>query len=616
MIAAMKKLLILSVSSRNREFTAALREFGAVHITSKEGKSASLEELREERSFIQQAFQAIPAGKLKAQEAEPLEQAVKTAQEVMETVTLLKEKEAKAESLHREMVNLEKWGDFDPLLFQSLSEAGVPLSLAVVSKNEQKNFPKDLRYIVLSRKKGTLLIIGNTNDLDFEFLRLPEHSLSELQQERERLVEEHSALEQKLAGMQHEKNILQRYLELLEKKIEFTSVQASLGETEDCPQVAVLEGFLPASSLADFRAFATENGLAYIVQDPLPDDMVPTRVENPRAIRITEPIFQFMDTLPGYREHDISFWFLIFFALFFAMIIGDAGYGLLLSLVSLFLMIRAKIRTKRIPNVLILFTTLGLGTLVWGALTGNWFGYAPFGEIPFLNQFIVPRLYAFADGIAGEAVEETLLLFCFSLGMVHILLAHLLSAIKKLREAPRIHCLADFGWMLAMIGLYFFVLNLVVDAVKYPIPSAALLLILGGLIAVLLFDGQKGDGFFRGLSRTLNVGNLIHTALTAISSFADIISYIRLFAVGLATVEIAKSFNNMAGGAMQAGSVFAVVAGIVVLLIGHALNLVMGGLSVLVHGIRLKMLEFSGHLGNEWTGFAYRPFSNSHKQEE
>ena len=198
----------------------------------------------------------------------------------------------------------------------------------------------------------------------------------------------------------------------------------------------------------------------------------------------------------------------------------------------------------------------------------------------------------------------------FSLGIVHLILAHTLAFLKKLREAPRIHAFADVGWSSTLIGLYFFVLNLVVSAEKFPVPPATLPLIFGGLIVVVLFAGQEGDGFFRGVLRTLNIGNLIYTALTAISSFADIISYIRLFAVGLASVEIARSFNNMAEGIMQSGGAVGTILGIVVLCIGHSLNLVMGGLSVLVHGLRLKMLEFSGHLGNEWTGFAYKPFRN------
>ncbi|MCG8481101.1 MAG: V-type ATP synthase subunit I, partial [Spirochaetales bacterium] len=130
----------------------------------------------------------------------------------------------------------------------------------------------------------------------------------------------------------------------------------------------------------------------------------------------------------------------------------------------------------------------------------------------------------------------------------------------------------------------------------------------GGLAAVFLFGSQQeGSGFFAGILRGL--GGFITTALDGISAFSDIISYIRLYAVGLASLAIAEAFNGMAQGigASMDGAVGAIAAALV-LFLGHTLNLAMGALSVVVHGVRLNMLEFSGHLGMEWTGVEYAPF--------
>jgi V/A-type H+-transporting ATPase subunit I len=127
----------------------------------------------------------------------------------------------------------------------------------------------------------------------------------------------------------------------------------------------------------------------------------------------------------------------------------------------------------------------------------------------------------------------------------------------------------------------------------------------GGLGLVVIFSEQEGK-FFKGVLKGL--GGLFPTFLDSIGAFADIISYIRLFAVGLATVEIAKAFNAMASD--MGASVVGFIGAILVLLIGHGLNLAMGAMSVVVHGVRLNMLEFSGHLGMEWSGVAYTPFSN------
>ncbi len=638
MIVSMKKIRILSRASRKEELIVSLRNLGVLHPVTREKSNESLEKLREKVAMVKGAIRAIPdsggarassgsissgrAGKkTSAADAAAIPEArqnvshnpAELAQHIIKKEETLRERESELHTLHKEIARIEEWGNFDPDLMRALSQnSGLHLSLAIVKADELTRIPADVSYIILSRKKHTcrLLLLGDPHTLNFDVLNLPEHSLRELLRREEKISMKYSKLQEEMAEFQAGKKMLRRYQYSLEKDIEFSAVQANMETCNELPTIVTIEGFIPVSHIEKFQSLASEQGIAFTIEDPDIDDTVPTLIRNPRAVCISEPIFTFMDTLPGYREHDISFWFLLFFSLFFAMIIGDAGYGALLSVVSAGAILSARIRRRPVSNVLILFMTLGVSTILWGAASGNWFGYAPIGDIPFFAQFIIPQLDAFAEGTLADTVVETLLVFCFSLGIVHLLLAHTLAFLKKLREDPRIHAFADVGWSSTLIGLYFFVLNLVVSAEKFPVPPVTLPLIFGGLIVVILFAGQEGDGFFRGVLRTLNIGNLIYTALTAISSFADIISYIRLFAVGLASVEIARSFNNMAEGIMQSGGAVGTILGIVVLCIGHSLNLVMGGLSVLVHGLRLKMLEFSGHLGNEWTGFAYKPFRN------
>jgi V/A-type H+-transporting ATPase subunit I len=143
----------------------------------------------------------------------------------------------------------------------------------------------------------------------------------------------------------------------------------------------------------------------------------------------------------------------------------------------------------------------------------------------------------------------------------------------------------------------------VLSSVKYPVPVHASWMIGCGLSFIIIFSRQEGR-FFHGVA--MGLANLLTTFLSSISAFADIISYIRLFAVGLAGIEIAKSFNGIAAG--LGTNVGGLIIGGVILLFGHALNMVMGALSVIVHGVRLNMLEFSGHLGMEWSGKPYKPF--------
>ena len=153
-----------------------------------------------------------------------------------------------------------------------------------------------------------------------------------------------------------------------------------------------------------------------------------------------------------------------------------------------------------------------------------------------------------------------------------------------------------------ILGLYFLVINLVVGGA--PVSQTAMYMMIGGLAGVFIFGQQKkGVNFFVGVLKGFS--GIINLFLDSIGAFSDIISYIRLFAVGLASVAIAASFNAMAEPLMH-GPAF--IGAVVILFLGHSLNLAMGLLSVIVHGVRLNMLEFSGHLGMEWVGIKYEPF--------
>ena len=159
---------------------------------------------------------------------------------------------------------------------------------------------------------------------------------------------------------------------------------------------------------------------------------------------------------------------------------------------------------------------------------------------------------------------------------------------------------------MSVCSLYFVVLYLVIgQQVNLPIVGA---IVGAGFLLVVLFGGMApGKTFTQGLKA--GVGDAFTVFLNTISAFGNVMSYIRLFAVGMASLAIAQSFNNMAAGFKGP----LMVAGIAIMVIGHALNIVMGFLSVVVHGVRLNLLEFSGQLGMEWSGTAYDPFRKRNK---
>jgi len=217
---------------------------------------------------------------------------------------------------------------------------------------------------------------------------------------------------------------------------------------------------------------------------------------------------------------------------------------------------------------------------------------------------IIPQIASYPEilgrsDITVASTQEMIKIMCFIMGTIHLSVAHIKNFIKGL---PRISAVTQLGWLSMVLGLYFLVMQLVLGI--GPVPQFAMYMIYGGLVSVFLFGQQEpGVNFFKGILKGL--GGFITTFLDAIGAFSDIISYIRLFAVGLASVAIASSFNAMAEPLMQGP---AIIGAILILLLGHTLNLAMGLLSVVVHGVRLNMLEFSGHLGMEWVGIKYEPF--------
>jgi V/A-type H+-transporting ATPase subunit I len=183
----------------------------------------------------------------------------------------------------------------------------------------------------------------------------------------------------------------------------------------------------------------------------------------------------------------------------------------------------------------------------------------------------------------------------FIIGAVHLSLGHLIAAIKKINSLTAV---AELGWIVVLAGIYFVANSLVLGK---AMPGITAPLILSGAGLILLFANFQKN-IIKGVLVTL--GNL---PLDIINSFSDVVSYIRLFAVGMATVIVAASFNEMAVGS-GIDSVIGGILAVIVLVFGHALNITLALMAVLVHGVRLNMLEFSSHVDMQWSGKKYNPF--------
>lgn len=612
MIVPMKKAVLITLDSRRKASVTALRDFGLLHLEVLEGRGERLEELKKQRDQIDRALFHLPPmddekkkkGRAVGEKSPAsLETSLELARRVNRQLERIRELQEEVEKQRKERDRIQPWGDFNPADIDFLWKHGVELKLFHLSSDQAKKIPAGLNHypIRTGKSESYIAVVDGQEKIpeDWKPFPLPETGLAECESVIEQRSKQIEHIREELNHLAASRPSLEHSLKELESEIAFETVLTGAHQDE---RIVYLQGFLPERKSDDLKELAASRGMGLVLDDPGPEDHVPTLVENPKAISIIQPVFDMLGTIPGYRERDISIFFLIFLSIFFAMIIGDAGYGIIFFIPAL-LGIRSGIRKQgKAPAAMVLLAVMGFATIVWGAVTGTWFGSQMLAELPPMKALTIPAVASFSKGDSSFVIKY----ICFILGTVHLSIAHIWNFISRFKnDRPRIRAFAQLGWLSMILGLFYLVLNLVLSAEQFPIPTYSLYMIFGGLGAVFIFGEQEGN-FFKGIGK--GIAGVLPTFLDSISAFSDIISYIRLFAVGLASVEIAKSFNSMASG--LGNDVIGIIGGVLILLLGHGLNLAMGALSVVVHGVRLNMLEFSGHLGMEWTGVAYDPFKN------
>ena len=383
--------------------------------------------------------------------------------------------------------------------------------------------------------------------------------------------------------------------------------------------VAYFTGYIEAENLDGLKSAAAENSWGLIAQDPTEEDNVPTKLKNNKFVSLIYPLTDFLGTVPGYFEYDMSGWFLAFILIFFGIIFGDGGYGLFICGVAAIPIIKSLVAKRQIPSAFLLIGLFGLSTVFWGTLTCTWFGLAPEQLPAWLKALSIPVISNVnADKIwqlpwttqgVGLTTAQNLQIFCFTLALIQLTVAHI-KGVKRNRKSLKL--LGDIGSILQLMGIYYVVLSLVVNAEVFsfglvvggiPVGTVAIVLIAVGFILSFVFSNYEGSIIKSILS---SLTNIVSVLLGVVNVFSDIVSYIRLWAVGLAGAAISATVNELAGPLF--GNFLFMILAIVLLVFGHGLNMILNVLSVIVHGIRLNTLEFSSHLDMSWSGHKFKPF--------
>ena len=624
MIVPMKKIAVVMPGTTRRESLKSLRRAGVVHVQREKGGGSAPAALTAEFQLFEDALGALPKSKAPKSPLSflPAGPGRESVAEAAEAILDLRRREDEIirtlgeYALHAE--TLKPWGDFEPADIRILAAKGIDIRLveADAPLREKIAADNDAQFIPLkgkpAKKKkavlGAVIYRRAPSDGGIPGIVLPEYGLSELSSLSRDARAELADIRLGLAEHVSCRGALTAARDSAAQDVEFEQIRDSLGEGEG---LAWFTGYLPAEEVQGFRQLAARESWGIMITDPAPDDeTVPTLVRNSPAVRIIRPVFSLMGIVPGYREFDISGWFLIFLSIFTAMIFGDAGYGIIiLLLVGLF-----RIRIGSSSRAMRLFAVFGLTTVIWGTVTGTWFSSLPLVRDTLLRNLVIPAVATYqAELFPGYTArigifpgdrfnaEDMVSWISIFIGIVVISIARIQNFIRKL---PSIAALAQLGWFAVVFALYWLIMSLVFQLTPISFFSDSIIpMIFGGFALVLIFGGQeKGRSFGRGLLEGLK--SLLPSALDVVGAFGDILSFIRLYAVGLAGVALAQSFNGMA----PQGGVLAMFLAVLVLTFGHGLNIVLNALSVLVHGVRLNILEFSGHLDMEWTGTEFEPF--------
>ena len=619
MIQKMKKITLLALETHKQEMLDQLSELKVMHITidrkkAGQGQAAlhlqTLDKIVKAQILLEEFKKTdIPQKELLAPECLT---ELQTLQNNMDSL------QKRRDELLQKKEKLAPWGDFDPESIKSLGKQGLFLKFWIAPAKSNLNPPEGMALQTISADSRNRYILSAAQDdcnlPEAAEVKLPEIRFADVLSEIEKTENEIRQCKNATAALVCNMDSLQEYAEFVRNKLDFANADLS-ARTEQ--EIVILCGYIPEIRMDEFSTAARKNGWAYMAEDPALDDRdIPTYITKPKWLGIMDPLFDLIGIDPGYRENDVTAFFFLFFPIFFGLIIGDAGYGAVFLITALICKKVLK-NNRETKTALNLFLMLSCFSLTWGWLNGAWFGI-PKESLPGFMQGIdflanpqnspLAQKLAVKLGLLKEGMTESQISgmwadfnnrivqwLCFFLAALHLTSARIFKFVVDIKDDWR--AVGNLGWSLLLIANFLTAVNLIVFPGSFPTTIGYGAYIAGAVLVTITTQPQ----------------DFLNLPFALIGSFTDILSYIRLFAVGLAGTCIAVNFNNMGAMLLDGKSGLSyflmMLAMIAIVLFGHALNIALSFLSVLAHGVRLNTLEFSSHMGMQWTGIRYKPLS-------
>ncbi len=599
MIAPMKKYSFLVFHREYEDFLLKLRELGMVHIVEREGSvtdevSSQLQEAGQLNRLIRSLESRGLPSSSKGMDANP-EELYAEINEILHQQSVLNQQLVQ---IRKETAEVMPWGDFSEDLIKRLHDAGVKIRLFMASQRTwMPELYADYDIFEINSIAGIVYfaLVDTGNPLpamDAEEVKIPKHSLSGLEHRRQEAAAALASYEARLDDIAASgTDILKAYRNRLLQDAELEkAINNALPEAGD--KLQILEGWIPAENTDVINHFLDKEDVFYLIESPVPGDSVPILLKNKGFASKFEVLGE-LYSLPSYKELDLTPFFAPFYTIFFGFCLGDAGYGLLMILATLFA--KRKVADAMKP-IVTLVTYLGIATLVFGFISGTFFG------INLYESGLPGYRNLQAMFVANDTnINDVLFALSLILGGIQIVFGMVLKAVNENIQFGFKYALGTIGWIILLVGLatvYGFSSLAGVPMAELK-PWLYAVLATGGVL--VLFLNSPGKSIFMNFGLGLwNSYNMITGVL------GDLLSYIRLFALGISSAILGFVFNSLA---LSVGtSIIGIFFMVIILVIGHSINLFMAGLGSFVHPMRLTFVEFYKNSGFEGGGRKYQPF--------
>lgn len=584
MITQMKKYTFLVFHRDYEVFLEQLRSLGVVHITEKASgmaEDATLQALLQRADHLRKTIAQGAPDQLLQEKAN------------LESRIAATEKEAKTMAV---------WGDFSAARIEQLQQAGYSLRFFVCP---QKKFAaewgtevaveKGLVYFVVVGKTGEETPLPEEMEAHATELTIGKKSSADLLKDVDGLNGLLAAQNARIEMWQREQlpAVEKEYKDTLQQ-IDWQRVTLNTDTVAE-GALKVVEGFCPIDQTAALDSMLQEQHIYYQAEDPTAEDKTPIKLRNNWFTRMFE-CFTGMYGMPTYGEFDPTPILAPFYLLFFAMCMGDAGYGFVLILFGLLVHYK-KLNISMFEGLGPIITTLGVGTAVVGFFLGTFFG------IPLAEASWYP------EALKGIIVQGTVMgydaqmVLAICIGVFHICLAMVVKAICYTKRFGFKENISTWGWLLLIVGglsalILLMLFNAPAEVTKWTLIAIA------GVSALGIYIFNKP-----GRNPLLNIGaGLWDTYNMATGLLGDVLSYVRLYALGLAGGMLGGAFNNLGLMVLGDNPTWQWLPFVLILLIGHVLNLAMAALGAFVHPLRLTFVEYFKNSGYEGKGIAYQPF--------